>query len=233
MNLVDYVILAVIALCVIAGMYKGLLSSLLSTIAMFASWFGAVRLYPQLSSAIQANNWLMGVVGYYVDAATHLDTPGLVREAVAGVSPDQLRAIVSEANLPAQFNELLQNNIMGRVFADQGMTQVGEYINQTVLVVAINILSFILMFVVSYLVVTMVINLLNSVFHFPVLRHLDWLAGGVLGGARGYFLVFLLFTMIPLLLTVLPLDLVNDLIDTSTLGKHFMQSNFINQLIGQ
>ena len=50
-------------------------------------------------------------------------------------------------------------------------------------------------FIVCFLALNLLVALLNYVFKFPALKHFDAITGGVLGFVRGYFLVFLLFTL--------------------------------------
>ena len=40
-------------------------------------------------------------------------------------------------------------------------------------------------FIALYFLATLLVNLLNHVLRFPVLRRIDWLLGGVLGLGRG------------------------------------------------
>ena len=66
---------------------------------------------------------------------------------------------------------------------------------------------------------------------FPALKHFDAITGGVLGFARGYFFVFLLFTLVPILLTALPVQAISDYINASKFGSHFLETNFVTSII--
>ena len=72
-----------------------------------------------------------------------------------------------------------------------------------------------------------VLNLLKAVFRFPVLKQLNGLAGGAFGFLRGLLVCLVLFTLVPLVQTVIPLDMVNDLIAQSTLAPIFSNGNLI------
>ena len=48
------------------------------------------------------------------------------------------------------------------------------------------------------------INLIRAVFRFPVLKQLDGLAGGVFGLLRGLLICLALFTLVPLVQTMVP-----------------------------
>ena len=84
-----------------------------------------------------------------------------------------MAAIVEKAALPEPIGTLLQHNLEQQVFSPLGnlATNVGDYVNQTILSVSINVLCFLLCFVVCFVVATIVVNLLRAVFRFPVLKH--------------------------------------------------------------
>ena len=88
----------------------------------------------------------------------------------------------------------------------------------------LNVVCFLGVFIVCFLALNLLVALLNYVFKFPALKHFDAITGGVLGFVRGYFLVFLLFTLVPILLTALPVQAISDYINASMLGAHFLES---------
>ena len=228
MNVVDLLILAIVTITVISGMYRGFVSSLLSTADFFLSWAVAYIFYPGIASGILHNTSFMETLYYYTDAASKLGT-GVARTPIAAVTRDMIDGAIRAISLPAPFDELLSSNILSNAFS--GLETVGDYVNQTIVSVTVNVLCFLLVFAACYIVINLLINLFNYVFKFKELRHGDALAGGALGLVRGYFIVFLLFTLVPILLTALPIQAISDYINASMLGAYFMNSNFITFII--
>ena len=105
--------------------------------------------------------------------------------------------------------------------------------NQTILSVSINVLCFLICFIVCFVVMTIVINLLRAVFRFPVLKHLDWLAGGAFGLLLGVMLCFVAFTVLPLMESVVPLPEFRELVDQSVLAKVFENGNLIISIMNR
>lgn len=68
---------------------------------------------------------------------------------------------------------------------------------------------------------TFVIHLLIYVFELPVLRHLDAFVGGVFGLLRGVMLVFIFFMLVPIVLAVVPIDMLSEMIEQSQLAPMF------------
>ena len=76
-------------------------------------------------------------------------------------------------------------------------------------------------------------SLLRAVFRFPVLKHLDWLAGGVFGLLLGVVLCFAFFTVLPLLESVVPLTEFRELVDQSALAQVFENGNLIISIMNR
>ena len=97
--------------------------------------------------------------------------------------------------------------------------------------VALNALCYIVCFAVSFLVLSVVLSLIQHVFKLPLLKQLDWLAGGIFGLIRGALLLYVIFLLIPILSTVIPLDAFNDLLAQSTLAPIFQSDGFFAGVI--
>ena len=87
-------------------------------------------------------------------------------------------------------------------------------------------ISFVLLFLFTYVVASLLVTLVNRVFNFPVLRVLDGVVGGALGLARAFLLLMVLVTMIPLAVNMLQIDLITDMVEQSTLLNLFYPNNW-------
>ena len=66
-----------------------------------------------------------------------------------------------------------------------------------------------------------------------MLKQLDSLTGGVFGLLRGLLICLAVFTLIPLVQTMLPMDIINQLIDESQLAPIFMNGNLITAIMNK
>ncbi|MBR0134891.1 MAG: hypothetical protein IJM18_01705, partial [Clostridia bacterium] len=66
---------------------------------------------------------------------------------------------------------------------------------------------------------------------FPVLRKLELPAAIGTGLIHGVLALFLIFMICPIVLTVLPFDVVSDLVENSKLSHFFYYSNFLLGLL--
>ncbi|MCE5343169.1 MAG: CvpA family protein [Eubacteriales bacterium] len=235
MNVIDYGIILLIALCVLFGCYRGFIQSLFNLGGSLLSFAGAFWLFPTLADAVSNNTEVVRLISSYTDSSSILGDLDLSSRAVDALSSSNITAIVAKANLPDPMGRLLQANLTEKVFSPLGdlATTVGDYVNQTILSVSINVLCFIACFLVCFIILTILINLLKSVFHFPVLKQLDWLAGGAFGLVLGCVLCFILFTAMPLIQSVVPIPQLKELVSQSTLAKVFENGNLIVSIMNR
>lgn len=231
-NIVDVILYAILALSVISGMYKGFITSGLAMVGFGAAWYGALNLFPKLAELALSNRELMSMLKYYMDPSSLFKTASLAATPVAdaasnvGTGSTLLNQALEELNLPQVIESAFKTNVGNQLFSGlDNMTTMADYLGQTIWVAAINVISFLLIFAVCYVVALLVVNLLNNVFRFPLLKHLDWMLGGVFGLVRGGFVVALLLGVAPLILSMLPFKEVQTILDTSTLARS-LPSNF-------
>lgn len=227
LNIVDYIIIAILGISIIMGMYRGFISGVLSLVSLLGALFVAYLTYPQLAEVLQNNEALIRTLVHYTDAGSRIKDVDLALTPIANMTQDTLSDILARANLPEIFQQFVQSNVNSQVFSAAGSANISEYLNQTIIAVSLNIICFLICFVIAYIVLTMLSNLIGYVFRLPVLRHLDALMGGVFGGVRGVFLVFVIFALVPIILTVSPIEQVGQMIEESKLAGYFYKTNLI------
>jgi len=231
MNAIDYVILGIIGVSLLYGLYRGFVSSVLGLICVFAAMFAAYAIGPTLASAICRNDAVVNTLIHYTDASSRLGDLDLSRLHVAGLDMNTISNIVTRTALPMPFDALLQSNMAQQVFAAIGSVNVSEYINQTIVTSIVTILCYIIVFIVGYVALSLVTGLVGYVFRFPSLKHLDAILGGVFGVARGVFMVYIFFALVPILMTVLPFEQFGTMVEASRIGSALYKSNIVNTIL--
>ena len=231
MNIVDIVILAILGLCVIYGFYRGFVHTVLNLACLIAAIFLAFMFSPQLASAVRADKTVASALTTYTDAVARVGDYDLASTSVENLSPSLIDTVLDNVNLPEQIEAILRANLSGRAFQSVGLNNVNDYVQNTVVAVAINVLSFIACFIVAYALLSIVVSLIRHVFRYPILKQLDWLAGGLFGLLRGGLLLYVLFLLVPILSTVIPLDQFNVLLSQSTLAPLFTSDGFFAGVI--
>ena len=217
MNILDIIILAVLGVSVVFGLYRGFISGVLSVAALIGSAVLAFATSGELASWLQGNKTLVDTLLYYTDAGSRIQSLDLSLLSVAQVTESALMQILESANLPAAF----ETAFVEQIAISSGAQTISAVLSQTIVNVSLSILSFLICFVVAYAVLTFVIHLIQYVFELPVLRHLDSLIGGVFGLARGMLILFIFFTVVPIVMAVVPIEPLEELIAASTLAPVF------------
>lgn len=231
MNAVDYALLGIVGVSLLYGLYRGFVSSLMGLISLFVAMFIAYSMGPVVAAAILKNQTIVETLVHYTDAASRLGDLDMSALAVAGLDPATIASIVQRVDLPVPFDALLSGNMAQQVFSTLGSVNVAEYINQTIVTSIVSILSYVMTFIAGYVALTLLTGLFGYMFKFPALRQLDAVLGGVLGAARGIFLVYVLFALVPILMTIVPFEQFNEYIEGSKIGIALYQSNIVTTIL--
>ena len=235
MNIIDFIIIGIIGFCVLLGFYRGFIQSVLNMGSCILSLIGSFLLFPMMADSISGNPEITRMISSYTDSASLLGDLDLSSQAVNGLTGGNITAIVEKANLPHPMNTLLTHNLDKQVFSPLGelATNVGDYVNQTVLSVSINVLSFLACFLLCFLVLTILANMLRAVFRFPILKQMDWLAGGIFGFLLGGTLCFVFFTIMPMLESAIPLPEFREMIASSAFAGIFTNGDLVLSIMNR
>lgn len=234
MNVVDYVIIGLVAVSVLFGLYRGFVSSVLSMGGGLISFLSSFALYPKLAALIQNNQALQKTLLHYTDASSRIGDLELALTNAVNLGREGIEQVLTNVQLPAPLDSILRVNLENLVYGTQGaVTTVSDYVNQTILQASINIICFLVCFLGMYLAISLGLGLIRAVFRLPVLKQLNSLAGGVFGLLRGVLLCLIIFTLVPLVQTMLPMDIINELLEESTLAPIFMNGNLITAIMNK
>jgi len=242
MNILDILVLAVLAFSMFAGMYKGFVVSGLATAGFVGSWFGARMVYEKVANLALSNSTLMAVLNQYLEPqsffASSAQASTTVAEVVSGGEAAIQAAVSTVGSKISVIAHAFEGNIRNQAFAKLNITTLADYLDQTIWQSVFNVLAFILCFVVIYAVVMLLVNLLDRVVRFPVLRMFDWLLGGIFGIVRGLVVAVLLLCLVPSVVSLISPELMQGMLDESALYGFITQLDFMNvkgmiaQLIG-
>ena len=235
MNIIDWIVLGMMCLCVLFGMYRGFIQSALNLGGCLLAFAGSFLIFPGVADSISANPEITRTLSSYTDSTSLLGNLDLSSQPVSGLTDYAITDIVTKANLPSPIDSILSHNLRQQVFRPLGdlASNVGDYINQTILSVSINVLSFLVCFLICFVVATLLINMMRAIFRYPVLKQIDGLAGGVFGFLVGAALCFVMFTVTPILASVVPIAEFRQLLDDSALAQVFKNGNLMISIMNR
>ena len=232
LNLLDITIIVILAFYLISGMYRGFITSLLTTIGFVGAWFGAQHFYPRVAQLAQSNQTLMAVLNQYLEPEnffeSHSQAVSTVSEVIAGGESAIQSAVSSVSNKLAVISKAFEANVRAQMFQRLGINTLADYLDQTIWQAVFNVLAFLLCFIALYVLVCLVVNLLDHVISFPMVRGFDWLLGGIFGLARGLVVVVLVLCLVPAIVQIVSPEFADSLRTGSALYSYVMQMDFLN-----
>ena len=175
--------------------------------------------------------WSASTLGVSIVACLLAYDVELVKSDIKSLSNSEIDEVMSRSNLAYPLKERVYENIMTEAFKAEGITTLGDYFNESIVRVIINIVAFIVVYLAVRVLFTFVICWLDYAFIFPQLRKVDFIIGGAVGLARSIIGICVIFMLMPIILTVLPFDAIEQLISSSAIASFFYQSNILLKLI--
>lgn len=233
MGLVNLAIIGVFAVFVLAGVYKGFLWNLAALGASVLALLTALIFMNSVSKLIVKNQGIYSAMLSYTEGKEDIYDVDLVNREISSLTNAEIDEIMERSNLPFPFMERVRENILSEALKDRGIVTLGDYFNQSKVMVFVNIISFILIYVAARIILTVLISWADYAFKFPKLRIplTDQVAGGAVGFIRGIIDVSVVFMVTPVILTVLPFDQIQDMLTNSALASFLYNSNLILRLI--
>lgn len=233
MNIVDIVILVVLGISVLYGFYHGFLHTVTNLVAALVSIVTAFAFGPKLAQVFITSPAVTNFLSTYTDSVSRVGDFDLASSSVVGISQNTIDTILRSVKLPESLSKVLEQNLLGQVFSGSGVNSVNSYVSNTIIAASVHVISYLLVFAAAYLILSFLISMLGHVVNFPILKQLDWLAGGIFGVARGAVLIYLLLLLVPLIATVVPDEGVSNLVNASSLAHLFSSDGFFIRVISQ
>ncbi len=230
--MVDLVILLILAIALLAGYYRGVVYSAINLGVSLLSFALALLLCTSLSGVVQKRQNLYEMMLYYFEGYEYINETSveLVHVSASQIGDKELAVVVRNANMPSPFDRAITNNVKKQVYESRGIYSLGDYFNQTIVDTVLNILSFLLLFLIFRLLLGFVLRLIDfGAAGLPRLKQFDMPLACGIGLLHGIFLVFILFMLVPLMLVVVPR--LSQFIDDSLLGGFFYRGNLLLRMV--
>ena len=232
LNLMDITIIVILAFYLISGMYRGFITSLLGTFGFVGAWFGAQQMYPRVAQLALSNQTLMAVLNQYLEPesffSSHAQAVTTVSEVVAGGESAIQSAVASVSDKLTVISKAFEANVRAQMFQPLGINTLADYLDQTIWQAIFNVVAFLVCFIALYVVACLVVNLLDHVISFPLVRGFDWLLGGIFGLARGLVMVVLVLCLLPAIVQIVSPEFADSLRTGSALYSYVMQMDFLH-----
>ena len=230
--MIDLAILIILGLCVLAGYYRGTIYAAINFGVTLFSFLLALLLIPAIAGGIKGSESLYKSMLYYFEGYEYVSATSVerVHDIAADVPGDELDYLIVNADMPLPMGDAVKKNIRRSAYAQKGIVTLGDYFNQTIVDVVINILSLLALFIVIRLVLGWILRTVDfSIDGLPVLNRYDPVFACGIGFLHGVLILYIAFLLVPVALTVVAS--LGKYLRGSVLGGFFYRANPLLWLI--
>ena len=205
--MVTAAILIILGICILAGYYRGVIYSALSIGLTLLSFFLALLLIPAVATPVRQSEKLYGSLLYYFEGYEYVSETSveMIHTPAALLSEELLDEVIDNADMPIPFDRAVKKNIRNEAYAPKGITTLGDYFNQTIVDVVLNMLSLLSLFVCIRILLGFILRMIDYGRRgLPALKRLDPLYSCGIGFLHGVTLLYIFFMLIPILLVIVP-----------------------------
>ncbi len=228
--MITVLILVVLGLCILAGYYRGVVYSAVSIGLTLLSFFLALLLIPAVAGPVRGSRSLYGSLLYYFEGYESVSKTSveLIHEPAASVDADTLSEVLENADLPLPLGSAVEKNIRSQAYAGRNITTIGDYFNQTIVDVVLNIISLLFLFVCIRVALGFILRMIDYGRRgLPALKRFDPLFSCGIGFLHGVVLLYIFFLAAPIILTVVPERFGSLLVDAPLPGFFYRMNPFM------
>ena len=213
--MVTILVLVILGVCILAGYYRGVIYSAVSIGLTFLSFLLALLMIPVVAGPVRESKSLYGSLLYYFEGYEYVSRTSveLIHDPISMLDSKELSEVVDNAALPLPLGHAVERNIRREAYASRGITTIGDYFNQTIVDVVLNILSLLFLFACTRVLFGFILRMIDYGRRgLPTLKRFDPLFSCGIGFLHGVMLLYILFLIAPIILTIVP-----------KLGRHMIE----------
>jgi uncharacterized membrane protein required for colicin V production len=226
MTWIDGAFLGIIVVSTLIALSKGFIRTLFGFASMIISLFLTYTIYPYVSEFIIKNTEIFNAIKTKVISALNLED--IAKNAI---SPQAQIDVVNKLAIPKKLKDILIANNNTEVYKMMGVDGIGDYIGGVFATIAINVISFILVYFLISISLGIVVRVIDLISKLPVLHQINKMAGAILGSVIGVLIIWVVCTVFAVIMTVKVDSGIALVLDESSIGKFFFNTNPMMQYV--
>jgi len=211
MNPLDIIILAIVALCAIAGYHKGLIRTVYRLVSFFVAVIVARQLYPHVARVLRQTE-LFPTIQSAIARAMNLEDFVAEQATAAGTE------VINNLPLPSILQNLLLSYNTPNMFELLQVATIEEYIAGFFANMVINGLAILAVFLLTMLALTFIGYALDIVSKLPVIRTLNRIGGFLFGIVMSAVIVWIALVLVALFV-VTANPMISDMVEGSRIAQ--------------
>ena len=188
MNWLLIAVLAIFLLGFFIGWHRGAIRMTVSMAAAVLTIFLAWALSPYVTDVLKNHTGVYDHIRQGIESSIEEE----LGERAEGLSAAGQAQFIEELPLPNSLKEALRSNNNSEIRDMLGVDTFVSYIGGYLASLAVNVIGFILTFILSFFILRLLGGVLNLVSRLPLIHGLNKIAGAVMGLLEGLIVVWLL-----------------------------------------
>lgn len=223
MNWLLIAVVIFLAVYAIRGRQEGFIKTVFSIFSILIALVLTYEIQPYVSKALQHNDKIVSYVEQKVDASVDLD------KKEEGVS-DQ-RSSIEGLRLPRSLKKSLIENNNTEVYKALVVEKFEDYVSSYLAMVILNALSFVVVFLIVYVLLFIISRALDILSHLPLINGLNKTAGLLVGLLRGLVVIWILCILLTMFSSTKTSQLLYGYINDSYILSSIYDNNILLHII--
>ena len=225
MSWLDILVIIIMGLCILIGMWRGFIRTVLGFVNFILAIVLTNMFYPHMG------RFLRGIDGLF-DALTQSIRSGLgLDAAIYAESRAAQIEIINALPIPGNFRDALIENNTPVIHYALGAVGFADYIAAFLAGIVINIISMVVVFILIFAVLAIIARILNVVAKLPVINTLNKLLGAATGAIWGLLLTWLILGVVVIYFSANTTVNVVELLENSAIAGPLHDTNFALRFI--
>lgn len=225
MNILDWIVIAILGGSVFVGYQKGLIKTLFDFISMIVAFVLTYLLYPTVSMFLYQNTNLHSKIAMKVQEALQFD-----KLLMGAVDKESQINSIGAMGIPRNLKESLIQNNNDEVFRLLGVDSFEEYVSHYIATTTMNLLVIVILFITIMVLLAVVVRILDLIAKLPVLKEANKGVGGFIGFISGMIVISLLMMVISSIITLQENKTLLDLVENGSISKWIYENNPLENL---
>lgn len=184
-NIVLIVTLCILIVSVIVGAIRGFIKTFFAAFSVIIALIIAVQAGPYVGKVIQHTPIYTGIA-HQIEKNMDEQT-----DVMADKVSDQID-VITDYQIPGFIKDALIENNNSQMYEALGVYDFNEYVASYMACLVINAVSFLIVFLLAYLIIKMIEGALNLISKLPVLHGINKMGGLICGLVHGFIIVWII-----------------------------------------
>lgn len=226
MNTLDIIVLAVIGISAVVGLVKGFIKTVFGLTSLILAVVLTVLLTPSVSSYIIENTSFDEMI-----SEKTIELLNLEENINMSLNDSEAIETLNGLELPGNVVDSMVENLTPQITRALDVSNVTDYIGASVASMAVNALTFLVLFIAISIILNAIVTLLDLISQLPVLDQMNHIGGFAVGLVLGVLMVWIGLLGLSFVISIQATTELSDLIETSIFTRLLYYNNPLQSFI--